>query len=111
MSEVGVFCSPAVRPPGPARLAGTPERLEDQLRLLVGRGYRGATFTEAATSPPHRRTLAVTFAAGMRWVPERARRVRGHLGLPATVFVPTDLVGSSGPMRWHGLQPWLGGEH
>lgn len=111
MSDVVVLCYHAVSPTWPAQLSVTPERLEEQLRLLVGRGYRGATFTEAATSPPHRRTLAVTFDDGMRSVLERARPVLGHLGLPATVFVPTDLVGSSGPMRWHGLQPWLGGEH
>ena len=111
MSDAVVLCYHAVSPDWPAQLAVTPERFEQQLRTLVGRGYRGATFTEAATAPPHRRTLAVTFDDGMRSVLERARPVLAELGLPATVFVPTDLVGSDGPMRWRGVEQWLGGAH
>jgi peptidoglycan/xylan/chitin deacetylase (PgdA/CDA1 family) len=111
MTDVVVLCYHAVSPDWPAQLAVTPERFEQQLRTLVGRGYRGATFTEAATSPPHARTLAVTFDDGMRSVLERARPVLAELSLPGTVFVPTDLVGATGPMRWRGLEPWLGGAH
>ena len=111
MSDVVVLCYHAVSPDWPAQLSVTPERFEHQLRELVGRGYRGATFTEAVTSPPHPRTLAVTFDDGMRSVLERARPVLGRLGLPATVFVPTDLVGSEGPMSWRGIEQWVDGEH
>ena len=111
MTDVVVLCYHAVSPDWPAQLAVTPERFEQQLRTLVGRGYRGATFAQAATSPPHPRTLAVTFDDGMRSVLERACPVLAELGLPGTVFVPTDLVGSAGPMRWRGLEPWLGGTH
>ncbi len=111
MSDVVVLCYHAVSPDWTAQLSVTPERFEQQLRTLVGRGYRGATFTEAATSAPHPRTLAVTFDDGMRSVLERARPVLAELALPATVFVPTELVGSDGPMRWRGIEQWLGGEH
>lgn len=111
MSDVVVLCYHAVSPDWPAQLSVTPERFEHQLRELVGRGYRGATFTEAVISPPHPRTLAVTFDDGMRSVLERARPVLGRLGLPATVFVPTDLVGSEGPMSWRGIEQWVDGEH
>jgi len=111
MSDVVVLCYHAVSPDWPAQLSVTPERFEHQLRELVGRGYRGATFTEAVTFPPYPRTLAVTFDDGMRSVLERARPVLDRLGLPATVFVPTDLVGSDAPMRWRGIEQWLGGEH
>jgi len=111
MSDVVVLCYHAVSPDWPAQLSVTPERFEHQLGELVGRGYLGATFTEAVISPPHPRTLAVTFDDGMRSVLERARPVLARLGLPATVFVPTDLVGSEGPMSWRGIEQWVDGEH
>jgi peptidoglycan/xylan/chitin deacetylase (PgdA/CDA1 family) len=111
MSDVVVLCYHAVSPDWPAQMSVTPERFEQQLRLLVGRGYRGATFAEAATAPPHRKTLAVTFDDGLRSVLERAFPVLERLRLPATVFVPTDLVGSVEPMRWPGVERWLGGPH
>ena len=34
-----------------------------------------------------------------------------ELALPATVFVPTELVGPGGPMRGAGIEQWLGGAH
>lgn len=111
MSRPVVLCYHAVSPDWPAQLAVTPERFEQQLRLLVRRGFRGATFARAATGPPARRTLAVTFDDGMRSVLERAAPALRGLGLPATVFVPTDLVGSDGPMSWPGVERWLGGPH
>src|SRR3954451_5696930 len=89
----------------------TPERFEQQLRLLVGRGYRGATFAEAATAAPYRRTLAVTFDDGLRSVLERAFPLLEQLGLPATVFVPTDLVGVKEPLSWGGVERWGGGSY
>ena len=111
MSDVVVLCYHAVSPGWPAQMSVTPERFEQQLRLLVRRGYRGTTFAEAATAPPHRKTLAVTFDDGLVSVLERAFPVLERLGLPATVFVPTELVGTGGPMSWPGVERWLGGEH
>src|SRR4051794_28691376 len=111
MTHVVVLCYHAVSPDWPAQLAVTPERFEEQLRLLVGRGYQGATFTKAVTEPPHRKTLAVTFDDGVRSVLERAQPVLAELGLTATVFVPTDHVGSGAPMGWAGLEEWAGGPH
>jgi peptidoglycan/xylan/chitin deacetylase (PgdA/CDA1 family) len=111
MSDVVVLCYHAVSEDWPAQLSVTPQRFEEQLRTLVGRGYRGATFTEAVTAPRHPKTVAVTFDDGMRSVLERARPVLDALGLPATVFVPTELVGSSEPLRWRGIERWLDGPH
>lgn len=111
MSRPVVLCYHAVSADWPAPLAVTPGRFEQQLRLLVRRGYRGATFAQAATSPPAGKTLAVTFDDGLRSVLDRARPILRGLGLPATVFVPTDLVGSDGPMSWPGVERWLGGPH
>ena len=111
MSRPVVLCYHAVSAEWPAQLAVTPERFEQQLRLLVRRGYRGATFAQAATDPLARKTLAVTFDDGLRSVLDRAAPVLRGLGLPATVFVPTDLVGSEGPMSWPGVERWLGGPY
>ena len=111
MSDVVVLCYHAVSPDWPAQMSVTPERFEQQLRLLVGRGYRGATFAAAVTEPPHRRTLAVTFDDGLRSVLERAAPVLQELGLPATVFVATELVGLAEPMSWPGVERWIDGPH
>ena len=111
MSRPVVLCYHAVSADWPAQLAVTPERFEQQLTLLVRRGYRGATFAQAAAAPAARKTLAVTFDDGVRSVLDRAAPVLRALGLPATVFVPTDFVGSEAPMSWPGIERWLGGSH
>jgi peptidoglycan/xylan/chitin deacetylase (PgdA/CDA1 family) len=108
VSRPVVLCYHAVSADWPAPLAVTPERFEQQLRLLVRRGYRGTTFAQALSA---KKALAVTFDDGMRSVLDRAAPVLGALGLPATVFVPTDLVGSDGPMSWPGMGRWLSGPH
>ena len=108
MSRPVVLCYHAVSADWPAQLAVTPERFEQQLRLLVRRGYRGATFAQALSA---RKALAVTFDDGMRSVLDRAAPILRTLGLPATVFVPTDLVGGDGPMSWPGVERWLGSPH
>ena len=105
-----VLCYHALSERWPAVLAVTPEAFEAQLRLLLGRGYRGTTFSEAVRSPG-RRTLAVTFDDAYRSVYELARPILGELGLPATVFVPTAFAGSEKPMSWPGIERWLGGPH
>jgi peptidoglycan/xylan/chitin deacetylase (PgdA/CDA1 family) len=64
MSDVLVLCYHAVSVRWPAELSVTPERLEEQLRLLVRRGFKGATFHQAVIAPPAPRTLAVTFDDG-----------------------------------------------
>jgi peptidoglycan/xylan/chitin deacetylase (PgdA/CDA1 family) len=109
--RIVVLCYHAVSDDWPAQMAVSPARFERQLRSLLDRGYRGATFTEAVLSPPHRRTLAVTFDDGFRSVFELAFPVLDRLGLPATLFVPTGLIGSDRPMSWAGLQGWLAGAH
>jgi peptidoglycan/xylan/chitin deacetylase (PgdA/CDA1 family) len=106
--DVLVLCYHAVGERWPSPLAITPGQLERQLRSLVRRGYRGATFTTAVTAPPAARTLAVTFDDGFRSVLVQALPVLERLALPATVFVPTDFVGRDGPMSWPGIEHWIG---
>jgi peptidoglycan/xylan/chitin deacetylase (PgdA/CDA1 family) len=109
--DVLVLCYHAVSPSWPAILSVTPRRLERQLRFLVSRGYRGATFSEAVSQKQGERVLAVTFDDGYRSVRELAFPTLSRLGLPGTVFVTTDFVGSDRPMAWPGIDQWLGGPH
>jgi peptidoglycan/xylan/chitin deacetylase (PgdA/CDA1 family) len=108
VSRVLVLCYHGVSATWPSDLAVTPERIEAQVRLLLRSGWRGATFHDAVTAPPWRKTLAVTFDDGYRSVRDHAYPVLSRLGVPATVFVPTALVGWPGPLRWDGIEGWLG---
>jgi peptidoglycan/xylan/chitin deacetylase (PgdA/CDA1 family) len=105
-----VLCYHAVSDDWDAGLSVTPEDLERQVGMLVERGYRGATFTQAVTAPPARRTLAVTFDDGYRSVKELAEPILTRLGVPATLFVPTDWIGREEPMAWPGIDEWIGSE-
>jgi peptidoglycan/xylan/chitin deacetylase (PgdA/CDA1 family) len=108
VTDVLVLCYHAVSPRWASGLAVTPARLEAQLRFLLERGYRGATFHEAVTTPPAAKTVAVTFDDGFRSVFEHGLGVLDRLGIPGTIFVVTDHVDSSEPMAWPGLDGWLG---
>jgi peptidoglycan/xylan/chitin deacetylase (PgdA/CDA1 family) len=107
MPDTIILCYHALSPSWEAKLSITPERFERQLGLLMERGYRGACFTEAISSPPHERTLAITFDDAYRSVIEIARPILERLELPATVFVPTDYVGEQGVLQWPGIDQWL----
>jgi peptidoglycan/xylan/chitin deacetylase (PgdA/CDA1 family) len=106
MSEVLVLGYHAVSPTWPAALSVTPDALEKQLALLVDRGFRGATFTEAVLDPPHPRTLAVTFDDGYLSVLERAAPILQRFGLPGTVFVPTAFMERRQLLLWKGVEHW-----
>jgi peptidoglycan/xylan/chitin deacetylase (PgdA/CDA1 family) len=106
MSDVLVLCYHAVSPEWDAQLSVTPAALEEQLGLLLDRGWRGATFTQAILKPPHPRTLAVTFDDALVSVRERAQPVLDRLGLPGTIFVPTAYPDGGRPMQWPGIEQW-----
>ncbi|HEX4563408.1 MAG TPA: polysaccharide deacetylase family protein, partial [Solirubrobacteraceae bacterium] len=110
-ADVLVLCYHALSPSWDAALSTTPERFERQLALLHGRGYRGATFTEAALGRVQGRVVAVTFDDAYRSVLELARPILDRLGMPATVFAPTKFVGGGAPLAWAGVERWLGGDH
>jgi peptidoglycan/xylan/chitin deacetylase (PgdA/CDA1 family) len=111
MSEVLVLAYHAVSERWPADLCVTPDRLASQLGLLTARGYRGATFRQAVVDPPADKTVAVTFDDGFRSVATLAFPILRRHGIPATVFVPTDHMGTGAPMAWPGIGQWLGGPH
>jgi peptidoglycan/xylan/chitin deacetylase (PgdA/CDA1 family) len=111
MSDVLVLCYHAVSPDWPADLSVTPERFAAQLELLVRRGYVGATFGRAVTDPPGPRTVAITFDDAYRSVLELALPIMRRLGLPGSVYAPTDWPGRPEPMSWDGIDHWAGGPH
>jgi peptidoglycan/xylan/chitin deacetylase (PgdA/CDA1 family) len=108
--DVLVLCYHGVSEHWPSSMSITPELLEKQVALLVGRGYVGATFSEAITSPPARRTFALTFDDAFRSVFELAYPLLSRARVPATLFVPTEQVGG-GLMAWPGIDEWLGGPY
>ena len=110
MADLLVLCYHAVSERWEADLSIPPDELEQQVASLLKRGYRGATFTDAVTAPRSGRTLAVTFDDGYRSVKTLAQPVLDSLGVPATVFVPTDWIGREEPMAWDGIDHWLATE-
>src|SRR3954451_3414088 len=111
VSDVLVLCYHALSDRWPAALSTTPELFSEQLDLLLRRGYRPVTFTAAVKGMAGKRTFAVTFDDAYRSVIELARPIMDRLGVPGTVFAPTDWVGRDEPMHWDGIDQWLGGEH
>jgi peptidoglycan/xylan/chitin deacetylase (PgdA/CDA1 family) len=111
VGDVLVLCYHALSDSWPAALSTTPERFEAQIALLLERGYTPTTFEQAVATPPSQRTMAVTFDDAYRSVLERAHPIMERLGVPGTVFVPTDFAGTPEPMRWPGIDQWLGGPH
>jgi peptidoglycan/xylan/chitin deacetylase (PgdA/CDA1 family) len=101
----------AVSDDWPAALAVTPADLDAQLRLLVARGYRGATFEAIATGRARGRVVAVTFDDAFASVFELARPILGRAGLPGTVFVPTGFAGGEQLLEWPGIDGWRAGPH
>lgn len=111
MNDVLVLCYHAISADWPPEDAVRPGAFEQQLRLLVRRGYRGVTFHEAVTSPPQGRVLAVTFDDAYLSVLEIAYPILGALGIPATVFVVTDFASEGGPLAWPGIDNWVGSQY
>ena len=92
MPDVLVLCYHALSERWPAALSTTSARFEEQLELLLRRGYAPVTFEQAVTSPTGRRTVAVTFDDAYRSVLELAHPIMERLGVPGTVFAPSELV-------------------
>ncbi|HWM64863.1 MAG TPA: polysaccharide deacetylase family protein [Solirubrobacterales bacterium] len=109
--RVVVLCYHALSDSWPDETAVTPARFAEQVEAFLRRGYLGSTFTDALTAPAAPRTLVVTFDDAAESVHRLAAPLLEELGLPATVFVPTDYPASGEPMSWDGLDRWVGGPH
>jgi peptidoglycan/xylan/chitin deacetylase (PgdA/CDA1 family) len=106
-----VLCYHAVSDRWPAPLAVRPGRLEAQLRSLRLRGYHGATFYEAVSSPPAAKTMAVTFDDAFSSVLDLAFPILERAGVPGTVFVPTAFADGGQALRWAGIDHWSDGPY
>jgi peptidoglycan/xylan/chitin deacetylase (PgdA/CDA1 family) len=111
MSENLVLCYHAFSESWPAPLSVKPDELRRQLEALLARGYQGATFTEVAKSRGPVRPLVVTFDDAFTSVLELAHPILDDLGIPGTVFVPTDYPDTGRPLAWQGLHMWEGGPY
>lgn len=110
-NDLLVLCYHAISEDWPAALSVTPREFEFQIGLLASRGYRGATLTDAVLRDAGGKLVAITFDDGYRSVNELARPVLERHGFPATVFVPTRLVGTAPRLSWPGIEGWLDGPH
>lgn len=106
-----VLCYHAVSESWPADLSVTPRAFEDQLDLIVDRGYRGVSFSEAVTGQADGKVVAITFDDAYLSVVEHALPLLSARDLIATVFVATAYPDSDEPMSWPGIEQWLSGEH
>lgn len=111
MGDRLVLCYHGVSDQWPATLAVTPGRLREQVLFLAHRGYRARTFSDALARSDGELTFAITFDDAYRSVFECAFPILRELGMPATVFAPTALVGTGGPMSWPGIEQWLDGPY
>jgi peptidoglycan/xylan/chitin deacetylase (PgdA/CDA1 family) len=108
--DVLVLCYHAVSREWPVGLAIRPETLRRQVRWLLDRGYRPATFHDAVVSPPAAKTFSVTFDDGFRNVLTEGYPVLSELGVTATVFPSTAFVDSQDEPRVGAkLHEWIGG--
>jgi peptidoglycan/xylan/chitin deacetylase (PgdA/CDA1 family) len=90
-----IVCYHAVSDAWPHVLAVSPERLEKQLEVLLGRGYRPAGLEDLLSV--RRRLLHVTFDDAFASI-GRALPVLERLGIPITVFVCTDFADGGRPL-------------
>jgi peptidoglycan/xylan/chitin deacetylase (PgdA/CDA1 family) len=112
VADVLVLCYHAVSEGWPAPLSVTPEVLEEQLEVVVRRGYTGATFESVVGEPPAERTLVVSFDDAFASVGRLAAPILRRLGLPGSLYVVTDHPQEpERPMSWDGIDQWLGTEH
>ncbi len=111
VSDLLVLCYHAVSETWPSPAAISPPALRGQLRYLLKRGYRPMTLPAALAEGAPRKAMAVTFDDAYASILKLGLPVLEQLGVPATVFVPTDAAGEAGTMAWSELAQWVGGEH
>jgi peptidoglycan/xylan/chitin deacetylase (PgdA/CDA1 family) len=108
-AEVLVLCHHAISEDWPAAIAVSPAELESQLGRLLDADYEPVTFSEAVAGRAGAKLLALTFDDAYASVYTRGRPLLERLGIPATVFVPTDHVGTDRQRSWGSLSQWSAG--
>jgi peptidoglycan/xylan/chitin deacetylase (PgdA/CDA1 family) len=111
MSDIVVLCYHATTPAWPSELSVPPERLARQVRSLLARRYKPVRFADLLAPQAPRRRMAVTFDDAYRSTYELAWPALRELGVPATVYAPTNYVGQDAPMSWPGIEDDAAGPH
>ena len=109
--DVLVLAYHAVSDTWDANTTVTPAQLREQIKYLLQRGYISVTFDRALSAPPRGKVLAVTFDDAHRSVVEIAFPMLRELGAVATVFAPTDYIGTGQPTGWEGFADAARGPH
>lgn len=99
-AELLILCYHAVSPSWESFLAVEPGRLRSQIQRLLRRGYRAKTLSGALADPAGGPTFVVTFDDGYRSILDLGLPLLSSLGVPGTVFVPTDLTDEAGLFRY-----------
>ncbi len=108
--DILTLCYHAVSENWPADLSIPPRQLEEQLTRKLRAGYRPATLSESRKPGRSGKTLVVTFDDGYLSNLTLAAPLLARLGVPGTLFVPSDYVGG-GPMEWPGIEQWRHGPY
>lgn len=111
MADSVVLCYHAVSETWPASLAVTPDDFERQMRWLVDHGWRGSTFRDLVGGSAGERAVAITFDDAFASVATVAFPILSSLGLPATVFAPTDYIDGGKQLQWPGIDQWANTSH
>jgi peptidoglycan/xylan/chitin deacetylase (PgdA/CDA1 family) len=89
----------------------TPDRLREQLELLKDKGYVGMTLSDAVKAPAREKVMVASFDDAHISVYTLAKPILDELGVPGTIFVPTDYPDSGRLMGWKGYDMWVGTPH
>lgn len=107
--DILILCYHAVSRSWPTPLAVTPEALHRQLRHVLRQGYVPRTLSAALEAEG--RSVVVSFDDAFGSVREVGMPLMHELGVPGTLFVPTDFAAEAAPMSWSELGRWNGTEH
>lgn len=111
VSELLVLCYHAISEAWPSPAAITPARLRAQLRLLLKLGFRPLPLSAALAEDAPGKAMVVTFDDAYASILAEGLPILDELGVPATVFVPTDAADTAALMAWSELRQWVGTEH
>lgn len=107
-SRLLILCYHSVSEDWPDVGSVSPAALEHQVGHLLRRGYTPRTLSAALAAGTGQRMLVVTFDDAFRSVLDHALPILRRLGVPATLFVPTDYVSAGAPLDWSSLGRWRG---
>ncbi len=110
-NDLLVLCYHTVDDDWTSELSVRTSDFKGQLDALLHMGYAPMTFTSAVSAwPSPGRRLVVTFDDGYLSVVQHALPILARRNIPATIFVPTAMVGRDRPMSWFGIDHWAGSD-